>query len=167
MVQQTTFLDAPAQDKPATLDSVEQWLVEQSPTWVDEYLFLRSQKIPYRYALLAVWLSLKRDDRGEIKTREDLANLFGVSKQTTYEWEAKHPEIREQYVKQLLLRRMGGSRLAEVDQMTYKRAIAADGTHNDRKLFYQRAGVYDENPAGEDQEQTINIVLDGKRGDRR
>lgn len=141
-----------------TLAEIAAW-VEQAPeAWMEEFAFLRAKKVHYKHALLAVWLSLSKDDRGEVKTRDDLAKVLGVAKQTTYDWEHKHPEIAE-YAELLLLRRMRGSRLAEVDEMTYQAAAAEAGTHNDRKLYYKRAGVWDENPGAADAPEVL-IVLD-------
>jgi DNA-binding XRE family transcriptional regulator len=99
--------------------------------------------------MLAVWLSVASYDRGEVKTRADLADLMSVSRQTTYGWEAKQP-VRE-WAELLRLRRMRGSHLAEVDERTYVKAIGEESSASDRKLYYQRAGVWED-------EQRLHLV---------
>ena len=128
-----------------TLAQLERWLREEaSPDWLDGYLWLRGRGVRYRDAMLATWLSLRKDDRGELGTREDFARLMGVSRAATYAWEGKRPEIR-QWAELLQVIRMRGARLAEVDERTYLAAVAAcKSTAADRKLYYQRAGVWEE-----------------------
>jgi hypothetical protein len=41
--------------------------------------------------------------------------------------------------------RMRGARLAEVDEQTYLAAAGEGSSATDRKLYYQRAGVWEEN----------------------
>ncbi len=127
-----------------TVAALEAWLDDgaPSPMWKAGYDFLRARGVRHRYAALAVWLSLSRDDRGEIKTRDDFAKLMGVSRQTTYQWEERQP-VRE-WAAVLQVMRLRGSRLADVDWATYQRAIGEDTTAADRRLYYQRAGVWEE-----------------------
>ncbi|RLC80096.1 MAG: hypothetical protein DRJ03_22315 [Chloroflexi bacterium] len=124
--------------------ALEAWLDDDapSPMWKAGYDFLRSKGVRHRYAALAVWLSLSRDDRGEIETRDDFANLMGVARQTTYQWEERQP-VRE-WAAVLQVMRLQGSRLAEVDERTYTSATGLDSSAADRKLYYQRAGVWEE-----------------------
>jgi len=158
MVTQQNLFTTDA-DHRMTATEFQTWLASATEPWVDGYLQLRQQGVAYRDAVLATWLSLRRDDRGGIKTRDDLANLLGVSRVTTYQWEARRPEIRE-YVERLHIARLRGERMAEVDEATYQAAVAADSSAADRKLFYQRAGVWDENSAADEPETAINIILD-------
>jgi hypothetical protein len=44
-----------------------------------------------------------------------------------------------------------GARLAEVDERTYSAAVDSDSSASDRKLYYQRAGVWNE-------EATMHVV---------
>lgn len=128
----------------ATVVVLEAWLNDSapSPMWKAGYDFLRARGMRHRYAALVVWLSLSKDDRGEIKTRDDFANLMGVSRQTTYQWEERQP-VRE-WAAVLQVMRLQGSRLAEVDERTYTSAAGLDSSASDRKLYYQRAGVWEE-----------------------
>jgi len=127
-----------------TLSMLETWLHEEAPpTWLEGYLFLRAKGVRYRDAMLATWLSLGTDDRGAVPTRQDFARLMGVARATTYDWESRRPEIR-QWAELLQVMRLRGARLAEVDEAAYHAAVAADGTASDRKLYYQRAGVWEE-----------------------
>ena len=142
---------------------------EQMAMWVDGYQALRALGVRHYYASLAVWLSLSRDDRGEVRTREDFARLMGVSRSTTYQWEERKP-IRE-WAEWLRLRRLCGHRLAEVDERTYLAAAGEDSSASDRKLYYQRSGVWedqsrltlvgDEEADAVQQEQRISFDLDG------
>jgi transcriptional regulator with XRE-family HTH domain len=134
------------------VDALEEWLeteaprvlgVEAAASWTEGYWILRRRGVPHRDAMLAVWLSLSKDDRGVIGTREELANVMGVSRATTYDWEAKRPEIRR-WAEFLQVLRMRGNRLAEVDEKTYDVAVSEDSSAADRKLFYQRAGVWED-----------------------
>jgi len=150
MTKQASFLgDEPVQR--VTLTALEAWLQgEAPPAWLEGYLFLRSRGVRYRDAMLATWLSLATDDRGDIATREDFARLMGVSRATTYQWESRRPKIHD-WAELLRLMRLRGARLAEVDERTYRAAVAADSSASDRKLYYQRAGVWDE-------EATLHLV---------
>jgi len=128
--------------RPVNVEALEQWMEAEASAWLDGYRFLRAQGVRHRYALLAVWLSVSGDDRGDIKTRGDLADLMAVSRATTYGWEAKQPV--QKWAELLRLRRMCGARLAEVDERTYGKAIDEESSASDRKLYYQRAGVWED-----------------------
>jgi len=131
-----------------------QWMREEAaPAWLDGYLFLKARGVRYRDAMLAVWLSLRTDDRGEVRTRGDFARLMGVARATTYGWEGRRPEIR-QWAELLQVMRMRGMRLAEVDERTYWAAVDEEGSATDRKLYYQRAGVWEDM-------QRLRVVGDG------
>lgn len=134
-----------------TLTALEEWLRDEAPpAWMEGYLLLRAQSVRYRDAMLATWLSLSTDDRGDVRTREDLANLMGVARATTYQWEGRRPAIRD-YAEMLRVMRLRGAKLAEVDQRSYNAAVAIESSASDRKLYYQRAGVWDD-------ESTLHVV---------
>jgi hypothetical protein len=108
------------------IEELERWLERDAPgpTWAEGYWILRKKGVPGRDAALVTWLSLGKDDRGEFDTREKFAQgVMGVSRATTYDWEAKRPEVRE-WAEFLLMLRMRGSRLAEVDEATYGAAVS-------------------------------------------
>jgi len=152
-MEQTSFLGA-GQQRRRTVKQTEAWLFGEGvpAAWGEGYLALRAKHVAHYDAMLAVWLSLARDDRGAVRTREDFARLMGVSRQTTYDWEARRPEIRV-YAEWLQVLRLRGSRLAEVDERTY--AAALEGTHQDRVLYYKRAGVWEE-------AQRVHLVGEGE-----
>lgn len=126
-----------------TVDALEEWFDQAAePSWKEGYDFLKSRGVRHRYAALAVWLSLSSDDRGDIQTRDDFARLMGVSRSTTYDWEKKQP-VRE-WAEKLQVMRLRGARLAEVDERTFLAATSVEGSASDRKLYYQRAGVWED-----------------------
>jgi hypothetical protein len=142
--EQLDLFERPAEQDRVGLAEWEVWLDEHapSPLWYDGYQLLRAQGVRFRYAALAVWLSLRSDDRGDIRTRADFANLMGVARATTYQWEERQP-VRK-WAELLRLIRLRGSRLSEVDERTYEAAKSIEGGASDRKLYYQRAGVWTE-----------------------
>lgn len=141
MTEQLVLKPPPERHQATNLATIEAWLQDR-PLWLDGYLYLRAKGVRYRDAMLAVWLSLGKDDRGDVKTRADFANLLGISRATTYHWETHRPIQR--WAEALLLIRLRGSRLAEVDEATYDAAIAETGAAGDRRLYYQRARVLEE-----------------------
>lgn len=147
MAQQGTFEAfegiAPTGER-VLLVELERWMREEAPSgWLDGYLFLRARGVRYRDAMLATWLSLRTDDRGDVRTRDDFARLMGVARATTYGWEGRRPEIR-QWAELLQVMRMRGARLAEIDERTFEAAVGEESSASDRKLYYQRAGVWEE-----------------------
>jgi hypothetical protein len=165
MADQLGFIET-TQPVKRTAAEVETWLTTKAkPIWLAEYEYLRTQGLRHYEAVLSVWLSLSKDDRGNVQTRDDLARVLGVARATTYEWEAKHPQIREQ-AEALQVRRLRGSRLADVDERTYQAAIAVAGTAKDRQLYYQRAGVWEEaqrvRVVGDDDDQPYADVTEGE-----
>jgi len=135
-------VEEPTERERVSLEALERWLASDAPpAWLDGYLFLRAKGVRYRDAMLATWLSLGKDDRGEVHSREDFAHVMGVSRATTYAWEGRRPQIRR-WAELLQVMRLRGSRLAEVDEATF--LAAKGGTAADRKLYYQRAGVWEE-----------------------
>ena len=126
------------------LATLESWLHDTAPpVWLEGYLLLRAQGVGYRDAMLATWLSLSTDDRGDVPTREDFANLMGVARATTYQWEGRRPIIRD-YAEMLRVMRLRGANLAAVDGRTFAAAVSSESSASDRKLYYQRAGVWDD-----------------------
>jgi len=143
-VQGALFEDVeePTERDRVSLEALERWMREEAPpAWFDGYLFLRAKGVKGHDALLATWLSLGKDDRGEINSRENFARLVGRSRATTYLWEGRRPQIRR-WAELLQVMRLRGSRLAEVDEATFMAAVR--GGAADRKLYYQRAGVWEE-----------------------
>ena len=133
------------------LATLEKWLRDEAPpAWLEGYLLLRAQGVRYRDAMLATWLSLSTDDRGDVPTREEFANLMGVARATTYQWEGRRPAIRD-YAEMLRVIRLRGAKLAEIDQRSFEAAVDAESNASDRKLYYQRAGVWDD-------ESTLRVV---------
>lgn len=134
-------VDNPVRTRP--LADVDAWINTAAPaSWEDGYRFLRARGVRYRYAMLAAWLSCGSDDRGDLGTRADFADFMGVSRSTTYQWEERQP-VRE-WAEMLRVMRLRGARLAEVDERTYLSAAGETSSAADRKLYYQRAGVWED-----------------------
>jgi DNA-binding XRE family transcriptional regulator len=136
-----------------TVDLFSDWLDELAPSsfWADGYELLRARGVRHRYAALATWLSLGRDDRGDLQTRDDFANFMGVARQTTYDWEDRRP-VRE-WAEMLRVLRMRGARLANVDERTYRAAVGDESSARDRELYYKRASVWED-------QQRVTLVGD-------
>lgn len=116
--------------------------------FLDGYLALRANGWAWREALCIVWMSLGRDDRGSLATVGDLCDFLGVSRMWFYEHKARYADepapglnAWDWWAERLQLARLRGSRLAEVDEATFRRAVSAEGKAADRELYYKRAGV--------------------------
>jgi hypothetical protein len=132
---------------------LERWLEEGSggegPDWfLEGYRSLRARGWAAREAFCIAWLSLGRDDRGELGTVAELCDFLGVSRMWFYEHKARYDNepVRGQnawewWAERLQLERLRGSRLADVDEAVYRRAVSEEGKAADRELFYKRAGV--------------------------
>lgn len=121
---------------------VERWLAQARPAWREGYDFLMATKpgVQYYDALLAVWLSVGKDDRGKLRTRDEFAGFIGVSRAVTYQWQARRPEIAA-WAQELVELRFGGTRLADVDERVYEKAKGRNSTPGWARLFYERGGV--------------------------
>lgn len=121
---------------------VERWLGQARPAWREGYDYVMATKAGAQYydALLAVWLSVGKDDRGKLRTRDDFAAFVGVSRAVTYQWQVRRPEILE-WARELVELRFGGTRLASVDDNVYRKAISRNSTPAWARLFYERGGV--------------------------
>lgn len=61
--------------------------LDEHPAWAEGMDYLVSLGVQPDDAMLAVWYSLAKKDRG---TREQLAQRLGISRQVTYQWEERH-----------------------------------------------------------------------------
>lgn len=112
------------------------------------------------HAFLASWLSVRKDDRGSLHTYEDVANMLGVTRKTLHHWKIKYK--LEESAEQLRIMRMRGDRIGEVDWAVYQAAInPTDGKAADRRLFYERAGVLNDQLTPDEQrsKNTADRVL--------
>ena len=143
--------------------AAESWLEEQaSEWWLADYRFLRAQGWKGKDAFAIVWLSLRKDDRGELPTVEKLTDWLGVSRRWFYNRRGKFDNqpgpgqnLWDVTAEHLQLRRLRGARLAQVDEVTFSKAAAMDeSTARDRELYYKRAGVWQE-------ESRVQLVGDG------
>lgn len=141
----------------------EQWMAGQAVQWwLEDYRYLRSQGWKWKDALCVVWLSLRKDDRGDVGTVEALTDWLGVSRRWYYSRRGKFDgqpgpgqNLWDVMAEQLQIRRLRGARLAEVDEVTYEKAVDRKGTTwRDRELYYKRAGALQE-------ESRVQIVGDG------
>ena len=133
-------------DLPSLLHEVrgkpEEWILSEVPnSWFEEaYLFLRAEVgMKPKQCFYAAWLSVGKDDRGNMKTHSDVADLLAVNRGTLYDWRTKHG--LDDWAEILRRMRMRGTQLAEVDKATYQAATRLDGKSTDRRLYYERAGV--------------------------
>ena len=123
-------------------EQVERWLGKARPAWREGYDYLLATKpgIQYYDALLAVWLSVGKDDRGTLKTRDDFARFIGVSRAVTYQWQERRPEILD-WAKKLVELRFDNSKIATVDGRVIQKATARGTTVQWVRLFYERSGL--------------------------
>ncbi len=121
---------------------VERWLTRARAAWREGYDYLIATKpgIAYYDALLAVWLSVGKDDRGELKTRDDFARFIGVSRAVTYQWQERRPEIVE-WAREIVELRFDSSKIATVDQRVIAKATSRRTTVAWVRLFFERAGL--------------------------
>jgi len=70
----------------ALVVALEMYL-DEHPAWAEGIDYLISLGVQPDDAMLAVWYSLAKKDRG---TREQLAQRLGISRQVTYQWEERH-----------------------------------------------------------------------------
>lgn len=120
---------------------IERWLGKVKAAWREGYDFLMATQPGIRYydALLAVWLSVSKRDRGHLRTQEDFADFIGVSRAVTYQWMKRRPEILE-WAQELVELRFNSTRVADVDERVYQKAAGLKSTPAWVRLFYQRAG---------------------------
>lgn len=117
----------------------EQWIDTRGELWSEGYHFLRARGLRWRDALVATWYSLRKDDRGDIPTVQALADFLGISRQRVHEIRVKGQ--LDEWTGLLCFIRLGGHKLAEVDEQVYQAAADPDGSATDRRLFYERARV--------------------------
>jgi hypothetical protein len=143
--------------------AAERWLEDQaSEWWLEDYRVLRQQGWKWKDAFCITWLSLRKGDRGTLPTVESLADWLGISRRWFYNRRAKFDgqpgpgqNLWDVTAEHLQLRRLRGSRLAEVDQVTFEQAASAEkSTARDRELYYKRAGVWTD-------EKRVQVVGDG------
>ena len=129
-------------DLKRTQEQVERWLGKARPAWREGYDYLLATKpgIQYYDALLAVWLSVGKDDRGTLKTRDDFARFIGVSRAVTYQWQERRPEILD-WAREIVELRFDNSKIAAVDQRVITKATSTRTTVPWVRLFYERAGL--------------------------
>jgi len=70
----------------ALVVALEMYL-DEHPAWGEAMDFLATMGVQPDDAMLAVWYSLPKKDRG---TREELARRLGISRAVTYQWEERH-----------------------------------------------------------------------------
>lgn len=136
---------------------------EQDGWFEQAYRFLRADVgMRPKVSFYAAWLSVSKDDRGQLKTHEDVGTFLGVSRKTLYSWRSKHK--LDGWAEQLRILRMRGDRLAEVDAQVYATAISPEGKSTDRRLFYERAGVLNDANLEEqrNQDQVTKLLVELK-----
>jgi hypothetical protein len=146
-------VDPPPEARNVRMDELEHALFsdpDRFGRWAEGYQKLRALGVRWTYAAYASWKAIHRDDRGGIRTVKEFSRWLGRSESTIYQWPQRAPiddwakYLRTDYFL---------DRMAEVDQRTYEVAVSEDGSATDRKLFYQRSGVWDD-------ERTLHLVGD-------
>jgi hypothetical protein len=135
---------------PVPEDVWQAWVEQVGGRFQEAFYILRAvTDFDPRSCLVGAWLSLSKDDRGELDTQEKLANFLGVRRQSIYRWRM-NDDLDEWAV---LLRRMflQGEQLGEVDRVMYQQAIDPEAPIDSRRLYYQRAGVLPQEIKIEDQ----------------
>lgn len=119
-----------------------------SQFFLESYETLKATGWAWREAFCIAWLSLGRDDRGGLETVNALCDFLGVSRMWYYEHKARYDNeparglnAWDWWAERLQLARLRGSRLAEVDEAVYQKAVSGMGKAADRELYYKRAGV--------------------------
>jgi len=122
---------------------LEAWATAAGGWFEEAYRYLRYE-IGFRPnpAFIGAWLSCSKDDRGSLKRIQDVADFVGISRQAVHKNIVRH-QLR-QWAEQLMLARMRGDHLAEVDKVTYTQAVDLDAPVAARQLYYKRAGVLDD-----------------------
>jgi hypothetical protein len=144
--QPALFEWASQDDSHVIMDALDAWLKDK-PLWRDGYDFLLANGVSPQDALLTVWVSLARKERGVLKTRQEFAERMGVSRPVTYQWEDRHTyamsggklTIRD-LAEVLRVRRMN-ELVGDVDQRLYLNAKRADANSALIALFYKRSQV--------------------------
>lgn len=130
------------------LGDADRWATIQGGFWQEGYFLLRELGLSWRSAIIATWYSLRKDDRGSLPTVASLAEFLGITDRRVRQVVVK--DKLQEWTAWLIFSRLGGERLAEVDRVTFDKAAATDGTAADRRLFYERARVL---------QQDINLAV--------
>lgn len=119
---------------------VEGWIDRTGGRFEEAYRYLRS-RTGWRPGpcFVGAWLSLHRDDRGTLHTFGELSEWLGVARQTAYKWRADYR--LDEWAEMLRLQQLRGEALGEVDRMTLAKALDPEAPTDARRLYYQRAGV--------------------------
>jgi len=119
---------------------VEAWVDAAGGRFEEAYRYMRTAT-GWRPGpcFVAAWLSLHKDDRGELATFGKLAEWLGVSRQTVYKWRGTYR--LDEWAEQMRLLALRGDKLGNVDRVTYEQAIKGESPVDARRLYYQRVGV--------------------------
>ncbi len=139
----------------ALVVALEMYL-DEHPAWGEAMDFLATMGVQPDDAMLAVWYSLPKKDRG---TREELARRLGVSRAVTYQWEERHRYTIKDAVltiedlgRLVRLRRVG-TWVPDIERRLYLNATRADANASIIALALKYAGAL-----GDD----ITLHLQGK-----
>lgn len=126
--------------------------LEKRPAWTTIYEDLMSEHVEvesgkhrqrwdWRKALYIAWSVVPREHR-QPKTEQELASLMRLASTRVFrKWKAQDPEIEERIVK--LPKQLLTSHTADVyDALVTVATQATPGAHQDRKLFLELVGEY-------------------------
>jgi DNA-binding XRE family transcriptional regulator len=121
--------------------------LDEHPAWSEGMDFLATINVQPDDAMLAVWYSLPKKDRG---TREELARRLGVSRAVTYQWEDRHTyPVRDAVLtiedlgRVLRLKRVG-TWVPDIERRLYLNATRADANAAIIALALKYAGALDD-----------------------
>lgn len=121
-------------------DRIETWTTTVGGRFEEAYRYLRATtQFDPPVSFLGAWLSLNKDDRGELPSWDSLANFLAVSLRCLYTYRTEFQ--LDEWAAQLRLMELHGYQLGEVDRITYIAAVDPESPVDARRLYYQRAGV--------------------------
>lgn len=105
-------------------------------SWLSLFLDLRASGLYWKKAAFAAWHAAPKHARQPATMRELAAALGYKSEQVLYKW--KHQEWFRECGVSTLRQQLYLHHLPDVDRQTFEKAASPDGSHLDRKLFYDQ-----------------------------
>ena len=145
MSETPTPLDADAPETAAPAAPADEAMLQNVARTVpgdrvfEAYWQIRGLGYTCRQAMIGAWLSLGSRQRGPVRNTQQLADLLGCHVREIQREIRDRAPLRD--VAENIRARYWRDRIADVDEATYRDAIAPMSSAADKKLAYQRAGV--------------------------